>query len=257
MTPGQRSESLSGYLVLSVALHGAVLVLTAAATVMAGWWAPRYEPPESIEVAMVALPKSRSNVPDRASRVKRASGDQRTAEPPAVRESDLSIHRDRPDPKPGNTKDAAQQELLDQQKREDLLKDLLSDAPEGDRDQMATDPDGVEDLDLAVLGAGARGDPEVMRWQAEVQKLLMSRFKPIDAITQGRTDLVCIVNIFFDPVTGEITDHEITKSSGLGLYDNAAERVVIELSKLPLPPEKYRKLFARDGVGIRFTPPAP
>lgn len=250
-------DSLSTYLALSVLFHGAVLALTLVGTVAAGWWgAPRYEPPESIEVAMVAMPKSAGKVPDRAARVKRAAGDKPAPEPPPVRESDLAVHRDTPDPKPGNAADALRQEALDQQRREDLLKDLL-DAPEGARDRDATDPNGAEDLDLAVLGAGARGDPEVMRWQAEVQKLLMSRFQPLESMTQGRRDLVCIVNIYFDPETGEITSHDVTKPSGLLPYDGAAVRVIEELRKLPLPPEKYRKLFARDGVGIRFTPPAP
>ena len=47
----------------------------------------------------------------------------------------------------------------------------------------------------------------------------------------------------------------VTEPSGLLQFDSAAERAVDDVPSLPLPPEKYRKWIAKEGVGIRFTPP--
>lgn len=210
---------------------------------------------ESIEVSMVALPKSKLNVPDRAARVKRATGTDAAPqpEPPPVKQSDLAKFEKTPPPKPGNTAaDRARQELLEQLMREEMLADL--DAPEGTVDRNATDPNGAEDLGLAVIGAGAKGDPEYARWVAQVQQLLMKHFRPLAAVTQGRTDLKCMVTLEVDPATGQILSWEVSQPSGVTAFDSAAERAVQEVATLPLPPEKYRPLLAQ-GVGFRFVPP--
>jgi TonB C terminal len=249
-------ESLGRFLSLSMGFHAALVGLMLMATYLAGHWGPpRYVPHESIEVSMVALPKSRLNVPDRATRVKRASGQRPSEEPPPVQRSDLAFRQDRPDPESGNTDQSTRQEVLNELERERLLQELLN-APEGPQDRDATDPNGVEDLDVAVAGAGSRADPDFMRWYAQVQSLLMGRFKPIGAITQGRDDLSCIVNVILDAETGEIESYEITQESGALAFDKTAERVVAELSSLPLPPERYRPLL-RQGIGFRFVTPSP
>lgn len=251
-----RDEPLTRYVLMSVLAHsGLVLAVLVGLSVAGLFGAEKYVPRESIEVSMVALPKSARNVPDRAARRKRAAGADQSKVPPPVDRSDLAYHDDQADPDPGNTDDATRQEVLDQLERERMLEEL-NDAPEGPVDRNATDPNGVEGLDIAVLGAGVRGDPDAMRWYAQLQQMLANKFHPIQAITQGRTDLECIVTVRADPDTGEILDFEVTKSSGLLSYDEAAKRVIAEFQKLPLPPERYRPLLP-EGVGFRFVPPRP
>ncbi|MCA9490641.1 MAG: TonB C-terminal domain-containing protein [Myxococcales bacterium] len=209
---------------------------------------------DAIEVSVVSLPKSKSKLPERGSHIERAAGVQAEAPPPPVQQSDLAYKTKVPDPKvKGNTDDSARQKMLEELKRQELL-DALSDTPSGTVDRLASDPNGVDDLAIAALGAGSKGDPEFQRWVAQVQKLLMQHFKPISAITDGKPNLVCLVTIDMDPVTGAVKTWTVTEPSGIIPFDQAAERAISEIPSLPLPPEKYRPLVA-EGVGFRFTPP--
>jgi len=206
---------------------------------------------EVIEVSMVALPKSQRNVPDRLARTPRATGaDAPLDEPPPLQQSDLVIQRPEAPEQGGNTEDALREQMITELERNRLLDELI-DAPEGTVDRNRTSPDGQLDLDIAVLAAGAPGDPEFQRWQAEVMRILMPLFRPL---TQGRSDLSCLVNIQMDQTTGAIVGWEVVSPSGVRAFDAAAERAVQDAGTLPLPPAKYQALLA-GGVGFRFVPP--
>lgn len=205
---------------------------------------------EVLEVSMVALPKSERNVPDREARVKAASGQEApTPEPPPIKESDLVIQQPEPPPDPGNAEEVRRQQIIEDARKR-MLEDLEN-APEGTQDRNASDPNGQEDLDMAVLGAGAMGDPEVALWKAKVMHVVMPHFHPLSA--PAGTD--CLVNIRVDPETGKILSAEVKEPSGLLQFDAAAERAVQDTGSIPLAPEKYREMFAKVGVGLRFTPP--
>jgi hypothetical protein len=206
---------------------------------------------DAIEVSMVALPRSQRNVPDRLARAPRATGsDAPMEEPPPLEQSDLVIRRPDAPEQGGNTEDARREQMLTQLERDRLLDELMH-APEGTVDRNRTSPDGQLDLDIAVLAAGAPGDPEFQRWQAEVMRILMPLFRPL---TQGRTDLTCLVNIQMDETTGAILGWEIVSPSGVRAFDAAAERAVQDAGSLPLPPEKYLPMLD-GGVGFRFVAP--
>lgn len=235
---------------------GAALSVWLATTVAAVFGALlpmcRTEPriPESIEVSVVTLPKSKLNVPDRAQRVKRASGEVAAPEPPPVRESDLAVQTDKPPPKPGNTEAALRQQLIEQMERDQLLQQLME-VPEGAVDRDATDPNGQENAAaLAATGVAARGDPEYARWEASIRQILAPRFKPLAAVTQANPGLECRVSIQLDPATGEIVVYEVVGPSGVLSFDQAAERAVQEVTTLPLPPERYLPLMEQ---GFTFT----
>lgn len=209
---------------------------------------------DAIEVSVVSLPKSATNVPDRASRVRRAQGTEapNPNEPPPIKTSDLKFQTPEVDPKTGNT-DKTRQQMLDAIAREEMLRDL-EDAPDGPEDRDQTDPNGTEDAAIAALGVGSRGDPEFQRWVAQVQQILMQHFKPLGAVTEGRPDLRCMVKLQVDATDGSVDGYEVSEPSGVLLFDQAAERAVQQIPELPLPPEKYRPLL-EGGVAFRFTPP--
>ena len=249
-------QPLFGFLGCSVLLHGGALASGLAMTAvyaMLGSLVPqcREEPEfEVLEVSMVSLPKSELNVPDREARVKAASGQEApTPEPPPVKESDLVIQTPEPPPDPGNAEEVRRQQIIEDARKR-MLEDLEN-APEGTQDRNATAVDGAEDLEMAIVGAGARGDPEMAAWQAKVYNLMKPNFHPL-ATPAGTA---CVVNIKIDPETGEILSTEVKVPSGILQFDAAAERAVNDVPALPLPPEKYRKWIAKEGVGIRFTPP--
>lgn len=209
---------------------------------------------ESLEVSVVSLPKSKSNVPDRASRVERAAGVEQAEAPPPVQESDLALKAKVPDPKKGNVDDSQRQALIDQIKRQQLLDEMMN-AADGPVDRNATDPDGVEGAAIAALGAGAKGDPEFGRWMVQVQQIVLQHFKPIAAITEGRKDLKCQLSVDLDPATGDIRGYSVSSSSGVFAFDQAAERAMQQVPKLPPPPTKYAPWIAAEGVVLSFTPP--
>lgn len=253
-------QSLFGYLGCSVLAHGAAFVSAWGVTAMYGLFAvalpfcnqqPKFH--ETLEVELVALPKSQHDVPDRAARAKVVTGETPAPmpEPPPVRESDLVIHKDNPEPDPGITdEERRRQELLDKIERQRLLQQL-EDAPEGAVDRLASDPNGVEDLELAVLGTQSKGDPELARWKARVQSLLKQRFHPL---TQGQ-ELLTVVHLELDPGTGRILSSAVSRGSGVIAFDQAALRVVQDLGALEPPPAKFHPLIAAEGVDFNFTPP--
>jgi hypothetical protein len=254
-------QSLFAYVGCSVLFHVVAVVgawgTTAGIAVMSALLPMCHTPTpkisDAIEVSMVSLPKSKLDVPDRAQRVKRATGEVPSPVPPPIKQSDLKFETDKPKPDAGNADEAARQQLMEEMERERLLEDMM--AAEGAVDRDATDPDGEENAArLAGIGAGAKGDPEFQRWVGQVQQILMAQFKPLGAASQDRPDLKCLVDIKMDPTTGEITSYEVSGPSGVFSFDQAAERAVQAVPSLPLPPEKYLPLL-EEGVGFRFTPP--
>lgn len=256
-------QSLLAYMGCSVLFHVAAVIgawgTTAGLAVLSALIpmcnAPKPKITESIEVSVVSLPKSELNVPDRAQRAKRATGEvaKPAPEPPPVKQSDLKVKTDAPKPEPGNVDEAARQRMMDELERQRLLEDML--APEGAVDRDATDPNGDADAArLAALGVGSKGDPEFQRWVGQVQQILMQHFKPLTAVTQSQPDLKCLVNITMDSETGRILSYDVAEPSGVVSFDQAAERAVQAVPQLPLPPEKYLPLLD-EGVGFRFTPP--
>jgi TonB family protein len=208
-----------------------------------------------IEVSLVALPKSEHKVPDRAAKAKVTTGETPPVpvpEPPPVKQSDLKFETEKPEPEPGlDEEEIRRQELMEKIERQRLLQ-MLEDAPEGPIDRMPTDPNGSEDLELAVLGAASRGDPELARWVAKVTSLLRQHFRPL---TQGQ-DLECWVKVGLDPATGRITGSEMVTPSGVIAFDQAALRAVMDMGSVPPPPEKFRPLIEADGgVKVQFVPP--
>jgi hypothetical protein len=252
--PGPERQPLVGYLGCSFVLHLGLVGLglaTPFGALLASALVPSCHEPivkPTIEVSVVSLPK-RLNVPDRATRVKANQG-VKAEEPPPVKESDLKFEDDKPDPKAGNTEEQRRQEILDEIKRKQLL-EQLDDANEGPVDRNPTDPNGTaEDMENAVLGAQAQGDPEFARWNKAVKDAVMQNFHPLG----GATGLVCVVKVELDVATGQVTAHEVLEPSGVLSFDAAAERALDDTPNLPLPPEKYRPLVADEGFKLRFVP---
>lgn len=250
----------------SVLFHGAVGMLA----MLVSWLGPLLvsffpscapEPliSDSVEVSLVSLPK-RLNVPDKAERAPRVQEKPQppTPEPPKpdpVKESDLVVKTDEPEPEPdGNVEDeVARQRALDELLREEALDDLLADAPEGEVDRLPTDPDGEVGADpaIAVLGARSQGDPAFARWKAQVVTQLQQRFKPVGS-NEG---LVTIVHVWFDPRSGKIQRWAIGRSSGVLSFDSAAERAIAGAGTIPTPPATYEPLFDVEYVEIEMVPP--
>lgn len=239
-----QGQSLTLPTAISVLLHvgavvGAMLArgIGAVMIMLFPWCASNPEPllDNSIEVAVVSLPKSKTALPDRASRAPtpRKAPKKEVApvpEPPPVKQSDLAVRTKKPAPEPSDPDSSNERaDALAEILRQDALSDL--DAPEGPTNQLPTSPDGVGD-EVIGSGVGAMGDPEMARWYGKVKALYQAEFNPIG----NRTDLVATGRIKFDPNTGQVISSELVKSSGVLGFDASARSALARIRSIPPPP---------------------
>lgn len=246
-------SSLTGPFLISVVLHGGAFVaavvvrfvgrgLLAVLAFVFPWC--RADPPPlvaDLEVAVVSLPKSETSVPDRASRARRPRPAPKPTpttkpEPAPVKQSDL-VHKTEEAPKEEGTADdtLSREDLIAEIQRQNLLDEILADAPEGTQDQLPTDPDGTGDEVVGSL-SGVVGDAELSSWQARAGALFRSRFNPLG----GADDTVAKARIELDCQSGRVTQANLTEKSGVLGFDAAAERALAQVTEVPLPPDKYR-----------------
>lgn len=260
-----RREPLFGYVGLSVVGHVALVVLGVVVTLSGRGCSPPpplIDPDQALEVSLVVLPRSESSMPDRAQRAPAPpAAEQPKPQPeaptePPPRSSDLVVHTEEPEPKPqpdGPDDDERRRELMAQLERERLLSELAH-APTGPVDRDASDPDSTTDESINALGPGGRGDPELARYESQIQQLFMRHFHPLAAITQSQPDLVTKVMVRVDPSNGLIKSWEIVESSGVPAYDAAADRAVQAVKQIPLPPAAYMGLV-QQGYIVNFRAP--
>lgn len=250
----------------SVFLHGgvglfAIVISWIGPLLMAFFPSCQPEPliADNVEVFSVSNLPKRLNVPDKAERVAKVKRPEVPApkppdpkpKPEPVKESDLVIEKKdvKPEPK-GNTDDAAARKRA----LEELLEepdDLLADAPIGETNRVPTDPNGVVGADprLGSLRSGSKSDPEMAKWQSQVTAKLRQRFKPIGP----RSDLKTVMHVWIDPESGRILRYEVAESSGALSFDKAAERAVAATGTIPIPPAKYKPLFAAEYVVVEMV----
>ena len=211
---------------------------------------------ESLEVSVVSLPRSKTNVPDKATRAavrKGSDAPEPAPEPPPV-ESDLAFQQDQPKPQPGPTDaDRRRREEMARMERQRLMDDLM--AADGPVDRDATDPNSDSDIGINVNGRGSsKADPEYVAWVAKVQRLMMANFHPLSAITSKNPNLKTRVLLSVDPSTGRILSRKVQTPSGVPAFDAAATRAVDQVGAVPLPPAAWLPLL-ESGLAIDFIPP--
>lgn len=214
---------------------------------------PIIDPDDTLQVAMVTLPKSKTAMPDLASRAPRPVGQPGptptpTPAPDVKHTSDLAVKTETAKPKPGvdskQLDDALAQ--LEQQQRQAEMDALL-----GQLDRVATDPNSESTDGAATATAGNPGDPEYVRYITRVQTVFTQQFHPLQSIRDANPGLRCVIHVTVEAGTGRIVRFDVTRPSGVEAFDAAARRAVEAVSIVPLPPEKYQHLVGQ-GYDIVF-----
>jgi TonB family protein len=210
------------------------------------------------DVMMVALPKASGRLPDRASRAPQPAPGADTPAPPQqnnpdqMRFEDPTKEKAKGDPKPKDHSDA-RRDLLNNIKRTQAL-DALRDAPIGDADRLATDPDSTLTVEEAFgLGGGIGGpaDPELTRYLLEVRAAVLPHWSPLPLIIQQNPRLVAVVDVWMSE-DGRYRDADILESSGNDSFDRSCLHAVAKAGRFPVPPDKFR-IETRKGLQIRVT----
>jgi len=237
----------------SVLVHGFLASLLAFAKICAPETGPLLSPDEVMEVKMVALPRSESALPDRASRAPRpSSGAPESSAPPLAPDQKTipSPDAERPEGQTLTDHSDARQALMRDLRRKQLV-DALSDAPVGPEDRSATDPDSPFSSDMVIgWGTGEMGDPELARYAVELRQTVTPHWSPLPRLLAEHPDLYATVGVILDD-EGRVKKAEIARSSGFSSYDESCLRAVRKAARLPLPPPKFAEL-ASQGFGIGF-----
>ncbi|MCB9665636.1 MAG: TonB family protein [Alphaproteobacteria bacterium] len=247
-------EHLTPWIVVAVGLHvTGALTLWALAQLDLQPRRPLIAPEETIEVALVSLPKSA--LPQKASRrpVPQAPPrDQAPAVEPPPRQSDLAVPSKEPDPAPKTppADPRKMQQYLDElDKMDELLEEL--DAPEGKVDRDAASPEGIEGAPALGTTGAMSSDPELAAYVARISRIFLENFRPIPAVKGKGYSARVLVQVDRE---GRVVDRRIQASSGNEFWDRAALSATEAVVSLPLPPERFRDGRADDFV-IRFEDP--
>lgn len=222
------------------------------------------DPAQSIEVAMVSLPKSQS-IPVKATRAPRPSAPtppppQETPAPEApppkpevASEVPAPIQEAPPEPKPAPK--TSQLSAADQQRIQDEelmmnLDDLLGpeDADLGAKDRNAASPDGDSNATSSGPQGNPMGDPEYARYINSLTTLFREKFQPLPML-KGKGFSTTVFLEVTD--SGRVTSATLKSSSGDNGWDQAALAATRSVTTIPLPPEKYRDRLAY-GFDITF-----
>lgn len=205
---------------------------------------------QSMEVSMLVM-KHSNRMPTRATRVRVNRGDtpQKTEapQPVPVRQSDLAFNTPEAKKTQGQPDRSADRARA---MRELQMAAALSDFDEADANRDAASPEGSGDETIDLGGTGMRIDPELARYIAQLQRLFNEHFHPLPGITAGRPDMRTRVRLTLD-TSGKITAYDVVGKSGNSSYDRSAESAVQAVSRVPLPPEKYRN----QAFVVEFSPP--
>ncbi len=207
-----------------------------------------FDPDEVMEVSMVALPRSAGRLPDRATRAPPpAQGPQdpnqmRFEDPEQQVEEEQTPVRDNTD---------SRRDLLASLRRQQLV-DNLADAPLGEQNRSATDPDSTLSMEEAFgSGTGTAMDPEAARYLMELRQNLLPLWNPLPRIIEDNPGIFTVVDVFLDD-SGSVRKSGVYQSSGSDSFDQACVRAVVKASRLPLPPDRFR-FETPKGVQIRVT----
>ncbi|MFH1463052.1 MAG: cell envelope integrity protein TolA [Pseudomonadota bacterium] len=242
---------------VSLLLHGCVAGTLAITRGCAPEPSVLFDPSEVMEVTMAALPKSAGRQPDRASRAPSpAEGQQQAAAPPQQPTDQMSFKDPTKEKAKGEErpKDRSKErdDLLASMRRADLVRQL-ADAPLGDVDRMATDPDSTLTMEEAFgLGGGVGPvDPEAARYLVQLRQNLLPHWNPLPRIIEEHPSIFTVVDIWLDD-DGEIADSGVKAGSGIDAFDSSCLLAIAKAARLPLPPDRFR-VETRKGIQIRVT----
>lgn len=198
---------------------------------------PLFKPEDTIQVALSGPPKNVTRMPQKAERApdapKAPDVPQAPDAPPSTNASDMAFKTDKAPPVKGDPN--ALQKAKDELRRRQALDSL--DAPVGQVDRLASNPDGSEDAgSQATSGVN---DPELARWTAKARELVGENWHPLPSICAANPGLDMLVAVELDANGNIIGAPTIKKKSGNASFDEASRRAVEATGALPKLPARF------------------
>lgn len=215
--------------------HGFVVLAVWIASYFGGPSEPLFKPEDVMVVSMSGPPKSDSRMVQKAERAPDAlrGAAKPTTDIPPPNPSDMAFKTPEAQVNKGQ-QDAAMQKIMDDLRREKLLKDLS--APLGTVDRAASDPAGSGDGSTATSGVN---DPETAKWIKKMEEKVAPNWHPLISTCQANPKLTVFVIVPMLPDGSIDGDLVIETSSGNSSLDQSALRAVQQTTNLPPPPAKF------------------
>ncbi|MBM4365895.1 MAG: energy transducer TonB [Deltaproteobacteria bacterium] len=191
-----------------------------------------FKQPEPIMVELVAASQA-SRMPQRAERapdVNRGTQNPDAAKPPP-NPSELALPTE---PTRGSQSDT-RSSLLDELRREELLKDLSAEV--GTTDRAASSGETTEGAGN-ISRAGVR-DPALSKWVQAAQAIVDKNFHPLPALCAANRSLLAEATVSVLPDGTIDGDASVSKSSGTGTFDGACRQAFANTGKLPPTPPNH------------------
>ncbi|MBN1335284.1 MAG: TonB C-terminal domain-containing protein [Deltaproteobacteria bacterium] len=252
LTLTRRRSGLHGLdLGASLVLHALVATALMASRGCGGGDRPLFDADEVMMVQMVSLPKARGRLPDRATRAPAPAAGVPEAITPSS-PSDMAFRDDRAEPQKGVSTADRRKDLLEALRR-DQASSAPSDAPLGDVDRAATDPDGSlsDEVLFGGSGSGIPADPDLARYNMELRQAVIPHWTPLPRIIQENPTAWAVVEVRL-ALDGRVDDVRVARSSGIASFDESCLRAVSRAGRLPLPPSRFPNL-AQDGILLMLT----
>lgn len=236
----------------SLALHVLAAILLVSVRTCGGGDEPLFDADEVMMVQVVSLPKAKGRLPDRATRAPApAAGAPDAAAPPTA--SDMVFRDEEAEPNQGADSTDRRRQLLESLRQQRATGSASPDAPLGDVDRAATDPDGAlsDEVLFGGTGTGIPADPDLARYNMELRQAVIPQWTPLPRVIQENPEAWAVLEVTLHP-DGRVDDVRVARSSGIGSFDESCLRAVSRAGLLPLPPSRFPSL-ASDGILLMLT----
>ncbi len=196
--------------------------------------APLFRPEDAIMVQLAGPPAVQSRMPQKAERAPDvAKGAQAADVAPPPNPSELSLPTDKP-VKGDQKADVQRDALMEELRRDQLLKDLSAEVGKVDRARTGENTD----CEGSTSQAGVV-DPQLAKWVREANAALDRNFHPLPAICAANPKLMALASAPSAPdgtITGEAALHQSSKNAS---FDATCLRAFSATGKLPPTPPNH------------------
>lgn len=196
--------------------------------------APLFHPEDAIIVQLSGPPAAESRMPQKAERAPEVAQGAPTAElAPPPKASELSLPTEKP-VKGAEPKNVQRDALMEELKREQLLRDLTADLGTVDRARTGDASDTIGSTSQSGVV-----DPQLAKWVQAANAIVAKNFHPLPAICAATPNIIATAAVRVAPDGSMTEEPELVMSSKNASYDASCLRAFSASGRLPPTPANH------------------